>query len=325
MVYVNLRKKDSSGIPPRSTIADKLCTFPDEQTGFSTYVSFICSVMNYLAEFKGDKKDWLEAHTGDNQKDVWDTVEKKMIDIQKIIRRKNLSDEEVRVSIKITVGDYWNSLKTKLHNNQKLKGKSSELVDSEEPESKVLLLFVFDEAKVLTEKITDRSKTDYECLRHALAALPTYASGGRVFGIVTDTASKISNFAPVVHRDNSYRVRKTRMALYLPFYHIATLDTFMSEDTEPHTLNQVASPQYFFRYGRPLWGGLLKVKDSSTNKYILTPEEILEIAKSKLIGGLDLDDWNLEKKEMEKISVSESIAILGPRLCKVRRKVVEYG
>ncbi|CAI2191255.1 1738_t:CDS:2, partial [Funneliformis geosporum] len=242
MVYISLRQKESS-------------------------------VMKYLAKFEGSKKEWLDAHTGDKQKDVWDTIEKDMIYIQETIRKRNLSDEEV------------------------------------------LLLFVLDEAKVLTEKNSNYNKTDFECLRHALAALPTYASGGRAFGIVTDTASKISNFAPVAHHDNSYRVQKTKMALYPPFYQIATLDTFMTEDTEPNTLNQIASPQYFFRYGRPLWGGLLKVKDSIIDKCILTPEGILEIAKSKLIGGLDLDDWILRKKEIEKLSVLESIAILGPRLC----------
>ncbi|CAI2174540.1 14423_t:CDS:2 [Funneliformis geosporum] len=49
MVFVNLRQKDSSGVPK---IADKLCSFPDEQNGFSTYVDFICSIINYLAEFE---------------------------------------------------------------------------------------------------------------------------------------------------------------------------------------------------------------------------------------------------------------------------------
>ncbi|CAI2187116.1 7169_t:CDS:2 [Funneliformis geosporum] len=284
MVYISLRQKESS-------------------------------VMKYLAKFEGSKKEWLDAHTGDKQKDVWDTIEKDMIYIQETIRKRNLSDEEGRVSVKMMIGEYWNSLITKLHNDQKLKEKSLELDENEKSERKVLLLFVLDEAKVLTEKNSNYNKTDFECLRHALAALPTYASGGRAFGIVTDTASKISNFAPVAHHDNSYRVQKTKMALYPPFYQIATLDTFMTEDTEPNTLNQIASPQYFFRYGRPLWGGLLKVKDSIIDKCILTPEGILEIAKSKLIGGLDLDDWILRKKEIEKLSVLESIAILGPRLC----------
>ncbi|CAG8565157.1 10761_t:CDS:2 [Paraglomus occultum] len=54
-------------------------------------------------------------------------------------------------------------------------------------------------------------------------------------------------------------------------------DTFMTQETEPKTLTQIASPQYFFRYGRPLWGGLLKTTDAYTNKQVLSPEKILEI------------------------------------------------
>ena len=88
----------------------------------------------------------------------------------------------------------------------------------------------------------------------------------------------------------------------------------MTQETEPKTLKQVASPQYFFHYGRPLWGGLLKATDAYTSKQVLSPEKILEIAKSKLIGGLDLEDW-ITKKHSEKITISESIAVLGPQLC----------
>jgi len=88
----------------------------------------------------------------------------------------------------------------------------------------------------------------------------------------------------------------------------------MTQETEPKTLKQVASPQYFFRYGRPLWGGLLNARDTYSGQSVLTPEKILEIAKSKLIGGLDFEDW-ITNKRSEKITISESIAVLGPRLC----------
>ncbi|CAG8647176.1 8011_t:CDS:2, partial [Ambispora gerdemannii] len=148
--------------------------------------------------------------------------------------------------------------------------------------------------RILTERDPSRDKTNFECLRHALATLPTYVSGGRAFAIVTDTASKISNFAPAAHRDSSFRAQKNRLAVYPPFYHIATLDIFMTEETEPKTLHQVASPQYFFRYGGPLWGGLLNVKDT--------------------YSSLDFEDW-ITKKHTEKITISESIAFLGARLC----------
>jgi len=304
MVYVCLRNKKSSGIPPRSTISDKLCTFIDDQTALFTYVAFICSIMRHLANFKCNKTDWFKAHTSNNQSEFWNVIEegmkKCMDEVQNIIGNSKDYDETKWHSIKQLVKTCWDS--------------SKETLNSGESESGIRLLFVFDEAKILTEGETNRDKTNFECLRHALAALPTYESGGRAFAIVTDTASKISNFAPSARRDPSWRVQKNRLALYLPFYHVATLDTFMTQETEPKTLKQVASPQYFFRYGRPLWGGLLNARDTYSGQSVLTPEKILEIAKSKLIGGLDFEDW-ITNKRSEKITISESIAVLGPRLC----------
>ncbi|CAG8628932.1 11245_t:CDS:2 [Paraglomus occultum] len=290
-VYVCLRNKGSSGIPPRSTISDKLCTFVDDQTALFTYVTFICSTMRHLTSFKSNKTDWFKAHTSNNQLEFWKVIEEGMKncmdDIRNIIgNRKDYGEVEWH-SIKQLVKTCWDSLK--------------ETLNSDEPESGIQLLFVFDEAKILTEGETN-------------STLPTYESGGRAFAIVTDTASKISNFAPSARRDPSWRVQKNRLALYPPFYYIATLDTFMTQETEPKTLKQVALPQYFFHYGRPLWGGLLKATDAYTSKQVLRPEKILEIAKSKLIGGLDLEDW-ITKKYNEKITISESVAVLGPRLC----------
>ncbi|CAG8649282.1 5507_t:CDS:2, partial [Paraglomus brasilianum] len=303
-VYVCLRNKGSSGIPPRSTISDKLCTFVDDQTALFTYVTFICSTMRHLTSFKGNKMDWFKAHTSNNQLEFWNVIgegmKNCMDDIQNIIGDRKDYDEAEWHSIKQLVKMCWDSLK--------------KMLDSDESESGMRLLFVFDEAKILTEIETNRDKTNFECLRHALATLPTYESGGRAFAIVTDTASKISNFAPSARRDPSWHVQKNRLTLYPPFYHIATLDTFMTQETEPKTLKQVASPQYFFHYGRPLWGGLLKATDAYTSRQVLSPEKILEIAKSKLIGGLDLEDW-ITKKHTEKITIPESIAVLGPRLC----------
>ncbi|CAG8495846.1 11530_t:CDS:2 [Ambispora gerdemannii] len=255
VVYVCLRNRESSGIPSRSTISDKLCMFSNDQTALFTYITFICSTMRHLAKFEGNERVHARCpKTIDNKIDYYD------------------ADWH---SIKELVETCWNSSKEKLNRD--------------ESEDGIQLLFVFDEAKILTERDPSRGKTNFECLRHALATLSTYVSGGRAFAIVTDTVSKISNFAPAAHRDSSFRVQN-RLAVYPPFYHIATLDIFMTEETEPKTLHRVASPQYFFRYGRPLWGGLLNVK------------------------GLDLEDW-ITKKHTEKITISESIAVLGSRLC----------
>src|SRR6185436_6631045 len=147
-------------------------------------------------------------------------------EVQNIIGNSKDYDETKWHSIKQLVKTCWDS--------------SKETLNSGESESGIQLLFVFDEAKILTEEETNRDKTNFECLRHALATLPTYESGGRAFAIVIDTASKISNFAPSARRDPSWRVQKNRLALYPPFYHIATLDTFMTQETEPKTLKQVA-------------------------------------------------------------------------------------
>ncbi|CAG8605227.1 10610_t:CDS:2 [Ambispora leptoticha] len=230
-----------------------------------------------------------------NQAEFWNVIEegmkKCMDEVRNIIGNSKDYDDAKWHSVKQLVKMCWDSLK--------------ETLNSDEPESGIRLLFVFDEAKILTERETNCDKTNFECLQHALATLPAYESGGRAFAIVTDTASKISNFAPSARRDPSYRVQKYRLALYPPFYHIATLNTFMTQATEPKTLKQVTSSQYFFRYGRPLWGGLLKAIDAYSSKQVLSPEKI---------GGLDLEDW-ITRNHNKKITISESIAVLGSRLC----------
>ncbi|CAG8644815.1 11024_t:CDS:2, partial [Paraglomus brasilianum] len=200
------------------------------------YMVYVCL---HNKKLSGNKTDWFKAHTLNNQSKFWNVIEegmkKCMDEVQNIIGSRNDYDKAEWHSIKQLVKTCWDS--------------SKEILNSGESESGIQLLFIFDEAKILTEE-----ETNFECLQHALATLPTYESGGCAFAIynVTDTASKISNFAPSSCCDPSWHIQKNRLALYPPFYHIVTLDTFMTQETEPKTLKQVASLQYFFHYGWPL-------------------------------------------------------------------------
>ena len=107
------------------------------------------------------------------------------------------------------------------------------------------LIFTFDEARSLLS-VPVQERTVFYHFRHALSHLP---QNGGVFVIVTDTISKISNFAPVAGRDSSQRVSKLGWKLYSPFYLLDTLDLFVDNDLKHYSEHQ--NPYiFFFRYTR---------------------------------------------------------------------------
>ncbi len=63
----------------------------------------------------------------------------------------------------------------------------------------------------------DKYPSRFEELRRSLADLK---SG--VFAIFVDTSSKVSNFAPLIHRDSSDRIARQGQELFSPYYALAT-------------------------------------------------------------------------------------------------------
>jgi hypothetical protein len=140
-------------------------------------------------------------------------------------------------------------------------------------------------------------------LHHALKFLP---KGTGIFAIFTDIISNISNFVPVAHLDLSKRVADSGFLLFEPFYLLDTIDIYADLKMKL-TLEETGNLQHFFRYGRLLWGALSQSNDTSS--FVLY--RIIALAIDKLVSGKSFIHW----KKTKNISIVETLAILGSRLC----------
>ena len=283
-VYCCLRNSKSSGYPSRSHIAKTLLDeFDNERKAIVTYLAYICACFQKLQEFNGSCKEWINEHTNNNsQEDFWKDIERRMANIMPDLM-KNTTDNMMAEGI-----------------NKYLDGqKIITQVGS------VKCLFAFDEARTLVNQKVE-GETLFYYVRRALKLLPKNVG---IFTIFTDTHSNISNFSPVYYLDPSKRVAEKGSRLFEPFYLLDTVDMNTDFKQVP-TLEESEDPQHFFRYGRPLWGALLSPSSEAEG---FKPERVIELAIDKLIGGKSFIHW--KKESQNKISIIETLAIFGPRLC----------
>jgi hypothetical protein len=124
-------------------------------------------------------------------------------------------------------------------------------------------------------------------MHQACCCLPTAAENGRVIAVFTDTTSQISNFSPVKDKDTSFQVTLQGLKLFPQFHLLDTVD--VNVDVAPKTVHKSQDPESFLQYGLPLWYSLKSAKDDN-NCPILDTHKILNIVKSKLVGGLDFNN-----------------------------------
>ena len=282
-VYCCLRDFKSNGYPSRSHIADILLReFENERKAIVTYLAYICTCFQKLQEFNGSCKEWIDEHTNNNsQEDFWKDIEYRMAKIIPDLM-KNTTDNTMTECI-----------------NKYLDGER--MITQE---GSVKCLFAFDEACTLINKKVEK-ETLFFYVRRALKLLPKKIG---IFAIFTDTHSNISNFSPVSYLDPSKRVAERGSQLFEPFYLLDTVDMNTNFKKVP-TLKESEDPHHFFQYGRPLWGALLSPSGTEGFK----PERIIELAMDKLIGGKSFILW--KKEAQNRITIMETLAIFGPRLC----------
>ncbi|CAG8464573.1 26462_t:CDS:2 [Dentiscutata erythropus] len=140
----------------------------------------------------------------------------------------------------------------------------------------VKCLFAFDEARTMVNKKVEK-ETLFYYIRRALK---------------------------LIHKKS----RGRGVSLFELFYLLDTVDINTDFKQVP-ILKDSEDPQHFFQYGRSLWGALLS-PSSETKEF--KPERIIELAMDKLIGGKSFILW--KKESQNKISIMESLAILGSHL-----------
>jgi hypothetical protein len=120
------------------------------------------------------------------------------------------------------------------------------------------ILFVFDEARVLTSQ-TGKDVNPFLSMRRAAQSFPM-SSG--LFVLLLDTASRVSNLSPGTFYDPSARARSEKTVMFAPIYTFGTFDinkpTF--QDYGQLELKAIFSPHVRYRFGRPLWSILIKMQ-----------------------------------------------------------------
>src|SRR5438132_2746844 len=295
VVYCCLRDPESGGYPERSIIAKNLEDVEGQSSGQSLakYAAYLYACIEYLTKFDVSPEEFL------NQQDrqFWLGIKNRMEELQKEwshIASKDLAGRETEFVSKLK--DLW---KLFLQNSRKI---------SSDQGFSPYVIFAFDEARTLTKRNQGR-ETAFTFLRQACRCLPTAADNGRVIAVFTDTTSQISNFSSVKDKDISFRVTQQGLELFPQFHLLDTVD--VNVDVAPKTICESQDPEFFLRYGLPLWYSLKSAKDDN-GRPILETSKILNIVKSKLVGGLDFKKWC---EPGRKVQLEEALAVLGCRAC----------
>ena len=164
------------------------------------------------------------------------------------------------------------------------------------------IVFIYDEARALL-------KSKFILVRRALTHFPRSGGGRTPLTLMTDTTAKISNFSPSQDRDPSLRATQMPQGVFPPFYLLANVDIWVNRMEGPKTLEEMADPRFYCRYGRPYWGALAsQFKDGS-----IGIQKLLELARAKVLGGLR----SFAARQLEELlkRPEEALAILGIRAC----------
>ncbi|KNZ61214.1 uncharacterized protein VP01_1435g5 [Puccinia sorghi] len=205
VVYICLRPEDSTGEPKRSLLATDM--LPPSSPNFKAYyIKIIAAIFLVTAKFfqltpisnlKKRYKEWNEHQTTPTfHRDV----------LQELRTSEQITDEN-------DIAKYLTDAVTTVQQ-----------VFPEDPGLKVLL--AIDEASAMLE-IPQPKNNDVSFFRHFRRALRTIPDQARVFAILVDTTSRVSNFLPISREDNSSRALGTRgkpSQLFPPIYKIRTFD-----------------------------------------------------------------------------------------------------
>eukprot|EP01119_Soliformovum_irregulare_P025768 TRINITY_DN962_c0_g1_i2.p1 TRINITY_DN962_c0_g1~~TRINITY_DN962_c0_g1_i2.p1 ORF type:complete len:800 (-),score=95.97 TRINITY_DN962_c0_g1_i2:1265-3664(-) len=258
VVYVSLAAQKSSAFPPRSleTICAALMLPSNDVIMIEAQqLRLVVAYLQILKQSSEEPAQWYEK----NQEHMQEASEQ----IQKLQSRttKQLYDD---------VCDIWQTF----------------------PEN-MTVIFAVDEARSLLVSLNGQDNY-FRIWRRTLARLSYHNQSQcrRLFSLVTDTSSQISNFTSPNERDPSYRTRTTKNLInFQPFIQLTTVDLFVSADE-----NNLPAEKAL-RLGRPLWNSLYKSGLS----------ELIETAGIKLRCG---QEWKyLAGEDIE----NAHIALLGSR------------
>jgi hypothetical protein len=84
--------------------------------------------------------------------------------------------------------------------------------------------------------------------------------------VLTDTTSRVSNFAPAAVNDPSLRLPDEGVKLLEPIYRIATMDLMIDSESPPQTWEEMVSPARLLKYGSPFIGFFFQQNSQSEDR-----------------------------------------------------------
>ena len=196
-------------------------------------------------------------------KNGWKDLASRLIIAAQVLREKwgedKQSDPNI-ISFDITKnGKFWEQLPEP--------GNDAKKIDSGS-----LVVVVFDEAAgMLTTDVKEKSDSD-ETTSLFLSSRRSLGETKELFGIYTDTSSKLANFAPQSHHDRSSRVSIGGAMLFHPFVPCHCMDAQKGKGPCMKGKNWM-STEWAISLGRPLWNSVFSFR---------TIDELLVFAADKL-------------------------------------------
>ena len=148
----------------------------------------------------------------------------------------------------------------------------------------ITVVFSWDEASALLHPdLAFISLSRFHFLRRAIQTFPR-SEHCILFTVVTDTSSKISNFAPSMRLEPSGRGRAKGSKLFEPFWSIATLDVW-PECFDYFSLGHLSDPEFYSIFGRPAFNAIFETCQNKT----VARDYLFGILTQKLTFNLESD------------------------------------
>ncbi|CAG8634928.1 12267_t:CDS:2, partial [Ambispora gerdemannii] len=286
VVYICLRGSMSRGYPKRSIIADVITG-----RGFSVahYLTFLLALFGVCSEFLDQQlRENAEKTCGRVFDILISDKDDETFDLQNCFWNKVMEQMKLQEALNNAMTDVVENIANRYKNLMVTLKKLSN-------PSPFKMLLAFDEAGVLdSNNISDNTGNFYR-LQNALQAIP-HGRDGCFMALFIDTLSKVY-FPPAPRHDPSSRPGGGE-TLYKPFY---LLDVFDCHMQQPVNITVSSSINQIRNIGRPLWAAI-------------DEEAIIEFAMEKILCNREKVRYIYEKRDTIIETVTEALAILGPRL-----------
>jgi hypothetical protein len=298
LLYISLGDLKSNCFPPGNQFAlEKLARIKDYKQMFlflgRIYLLFLRQASELIK-----KEEFKNAHTDADT-------------------RKKFLEEFLRIQDSFNGGsEEFYSLLSSLPNDAKtliatLKAELQAWDSSEYGKVFRHLTVVFDEARaLLKDDITDEKLSLFRLFRRALRELNlAIEEKTRIFAVLLDTSSRVSNFTPAARSDISQKNSKVApLKLHAPFIHITNKDIPFFEKRkvgDKFTDTEFFEKVNFFKIGRPIWLIDLNADDTENDAKV---RAVFALAKKKLLGGMSDGDFtsgvNLKGVSIEDVKLA---------------------